>query len=104
MFVSLAFAGTKRLNCASSPPSVADCNVHASYKRPETIIRQAREENAVAGGVISALLPCMHDVIASLSHLEPVLDELAVEDFVRRELLESHLFVLIKRDMKASMW
>ena len=92
------------MNCASSPPSVADCNVHASYKRPETIIRQAREENAVAGGVISALLPRMHDVIASLSHLELVLDELAVEDFVRRELLKSHLFVLVGRDMTASMW
>ena len=104
MFASLAFAGTKRLNCASSPPSVADCSMHASYERPETIVHQAREENAVAGGVISALLPRMHDVIASLSHLEPVLDELAVEDFVRRELFESHLFVLIRRNSKMSMW
>ena len=99
-----ALAGRKMLNCASSPPSVVDCSAHASYERPETIVRQAREENAVAGGVISALLPRMHDVIASLSHLEPVLDELTVEDFVRRELLESHLFVLIRRNSKMSLW
>lgn len=74
----LAFAGRKRLNWASSPPSAADwgsCN--------------AGNEGAVRSARLR--YQSRNDVIGCDTDFELVLEELAVEDIVDGELFESHL-------------